>query len=90
MANPWITHMMAVKKVNPGLSLKQVMKKAKLTYKKGSPSKSRKGRKDFVTHKGDKVYDEDSHYVHKKRRPYTKKRKSKKHRKSRKHRKSKK
>ena len=41
------------------------MKKAKGTYKnighpkKSKPSKTRKGRKDFITHKGDKDFDED-------------------------------
>ena len=30
-------------------------------YKKGSASKSRKGRKDFVTHKGDKKYHRRGH-----------------------------
>jgi len=30
--------------------------KSKKHYKKGSMSKTRKGRKDFVTHKGDKYY----------------------------------
>ena len=31
--------------------------------RKGSPSKTRKGRQDFRTHKGDKVYDRAGHFV---------------------------
>jgi len=30
-------------------------------YRKGSPSKTRPGRKDFVTHKGSKYYDRAGH-----------------------------
>jgi len=30
-------------------------------YRKGSPSKTRPGRKDFVTHKGSKFYDRAGH-----------------------------
>ena len=45
-------------------------------YRKGSPSATRKGDKDFVTHKGSKVYDRDSHYEKKSPRPYQGKRKS--------------
>lgn len=30
----WHTHLMAYKKAHPGISLKEAMKKAKLTYKK--------------------------------------------------------
>ena len=34
-------------------------------YRKGSPSKTRPGRKDFVTHKGSKYYDRAGHrYTH--------------------------
>ena len=36
-------------------------RKSKKHYKKGSASKSRKGRKDFVTHKGDKKYHRRGH-----------------------------
>jgi len=36
-------------------------RKSKKHYKKGSASKTRKGRKDFVTHKGDKKYHRRGH-----------------------------
>ena len=36
-------------------------RKSKKHYKKGSASKSRKGRKDFVTHKGDKKFHRRGH-----------------------------
>ena len=42
------------------------------TFKKGSKSKTRKGEKDFLTHKGDKVFHEKGKYVHKSREPYDK------------------
>jgi len=32
--NPWLTHLMKVKKQHPNKSLKEVMKLAKKTYKK--------------------------------------------------------
>lgn len=34
MANKWIEHVKKVKKDNPNLTLKEVLKKAKTTYKK--------------------------------------------------------
>lgn len=37
-------------------------------------SKTRKGRLDYVTHKGDKAYNARSHRQYKKRRPYTRRR----------------
>ena len=62
---------------------------------KGQASKTRKGRKDFVTHKGDKKFNRKSHRQSRakgsktKRRPYKKGRKhgkkSRKHGKSKKH-----
>ena len=39
---------------------------------KHQKSKTRKGRLDFVTHKGDKAYNARSHRQYKKKRPYTK------------------
>ena len=41
-------------------------------YKKGSNSKTRSGRKDFRTHKGDKKFNARSHYQTKKMKPYMK------------------
>lgn len=32
--NAWMTHLLAYRKAHPKLSLKECMKKAKLTYKK--------------------------------------------------------
>jgi len=45
---------------------------------KGQASRTRKGRKDFVTHKGDKYYNRSGHRQRGKhgRRPYTKRRRS--------------
>ena len=40
--------------------------------KKGKKSRTRRGRKDFTTKKTSHVFDEDSHYVRKGRRPYRK------------------
>ena len=40
------------------------------TRKKGSPSKTHKGRKDFTTKKGDKVFHRKKHYVRKSRKPF--------------------
>lgn len=70
-------------------------------YRKGSPSKTRPGRKDFVTHKGSKYYDRAGHrYTHALGKtisslPYTlfgikSTKKTRKHRKGRKGRKSRK
>ena len=33
--NPWLQHLKKYKKAHPGISLKQAMKQAKKTYKKG-------------------------------------------------------
>ena len=38
--------------------------------KKGSPSKTHKGRKNYTTKKGDKVFHRRKHYVRKSRKPY--------------------
>ena len=40
--------------------------------KKGSPSKTHKGRKNYTTKKGDKVFHRRKHYVRKSRKPYMK------------------
>jgi hypothetical protein len=51
---------MATAKQLAALKKARAAKKAKGTgRKKGDPSKTRPGRQDFVTHKGDKYYDED-------------------------------
>ena len=42
-------------------------------YRKGSKSKTHKGRKDFTTKRGDKVFHRKGKYVRKSRKPYTKK-----------------
>tara|TARA_A100001015_G_scaffold314108_1_gene422848 strand:+ start:1518 stop:1973 length:456 start_codon:yes stop_codon:yes gene_type:complete len=51
-------------------SAKKSAKKGKFFYK--SPSKTRKGRLDFVTHKGDKVFHKGRHFQKKMRAPYKK------------------
>ena len=43
-------------------------------YRKGSRSKTHKGRKDFTTKRGDKVFHRRGKYVRKSRKPYHKKR----------------
>jgi hypothetical protein len=43
-------------------------------YRKGSPSKTRRGRKDFRTHKGDNVFDRLQHWVRGSRKPFTRRR----------------
>ena len=72
-----------VKSAHPGMDHKKAFKQAaqnwsskKSTFKvphKGHKSKTRKGRKDFETHKGDKVFHRKKHFVRKSRKPYTKK-----------------
>jgi hypothetical protein len=39
---------------------------------KGTRSKTHKGRRNYTTKKGDKVFHRKGHNVHKKRKPYTK------------------
>ena len=63
-----------LKAKNPHTTLKDALLAAKKVYRKGSPSKTRKGRKDFTTKKGSKVFHRKGKYVRKSRRPYTKKR----------------
>jgi hypothetical protein len=53
---------------------KSCKKCKKRSMKKGSPSKTRKGRKNFITHKGDKDYNARGHRQVKKHAPYMKKR----------------
>ena len=48
--SPWIIHVMAVKKQFKLKSLGEAMKRAKLTYKNGSPSKTSKARKSRKSH----------------------------------------
>ena len=43
-------------------------------YRKGSPSKTRKGRQDFITHLGSAVYDEAGHFLRRAVKPYTRRR----------------
>lgn len=47
-------------------------RKSRSRYHKRSKSLTRKGHQDFVTHKGDIVYDVQGHYVRKSRKPYRK------------------
>lgn len=76
MANAWLEHLAEVRRASRGLSLKDAMKKAKGTYKKhpkkGQASRSRKGRQDFVTHKGDKDFNVGNKRQRKSRKPYNK------------------
>lgn len=46
--SPWILHVMAVKKQFNLKSLGEAMKRAKLTYKNGSSSKTSKARKSHT------------------------------------------
>ena len=72
-----------LKSASPGMDHKKAFKQAaqnwsskKSSFKvpsKGMHSKTRKGRKDFETHKGDKVFHRKKHFVRKSRKPYTKK-----------------
>ena len=39
-------------------------------YRKGSPSKTRKGRLDFITHLGSNVYDRAGHFIKKATKPF--------------------
>lgn len=57
-----------------GNSKSRSVSRRRSRYRKRSPSKTRKGRQDFVTHKGSKVYDIHGHYVRKSRKPYRKSR----------------
>ena len=43
-------------------------------YRKGSPSKTRPGRKDFITHLGSNVYDRLGHFLTLRKKPYTRRR----------------
>ena len=43
-------------------------------YRKGSPSKTRKGRLDFMTHLGSNVFDQAGHYVRRATKPFTRRR----------------
>jgi len=43
-------------------------------YRKGSPSKTRKGRLDFITHLGSNVFDKAGHFVRRAVKPYTRRR----------------
>ena len=42
------------------------------SFRKGSASKTRKGRKNFTTKEGSKVFHQNGHYVRKSRKPYKK------------------
>lgn len=52
-------------------------------FVKGTRSKTHRGRKNFTTKRGDKVFHRRGKYVRKSRKPYTKKNKTRKSRKSR-------
>ena len=76
-----------VKNLNPNLSHQDAFKAAAQNWKKGpssaspshpkkgQPSRTRKGRLDFVTHKGDKCFHKGSKRQCKSRKPYQKTRK---------------
>ena len=51
MASSWIEHVKKYAKDN-NLKYNEALKKAGATFKKGSPSKTMKGEKDFTTKKG--------------------------------------
>ena len=62
---------------------KQQQRKGRRTgrkYRKGSRSKTRKGRQDFITHLGSNVFDEAGHFVRRAVKPYTRRRKSRRQR----------
>ena len=58
-------------------------RRRKRSYHKGSPSKTRRGRQDFITHLGSKVYDIMGHYLALKKKPYTRRRRHRRHRRRR-------
>ena len=73
-ANPSINHMVAFKQAAHNWKSKG---HSFNVPKKGQPSKTRKGRLDFVTHKGDKFFNRKGHRQSKnrkgtKKRPYKK------------------
>lgn len=72
----WLEHVKAtfksMKKADPNTALKDALKRASKTYKKGSASKTHKGDKDFTTKKGSKDFHVGHHDV-KPRKPFTKK-----------------
>ena len=83
--NAWIQHVKKVQR-QKNLSYRDAITEARKTwrpsstgFRKGSPSKTRPGRLDFVTHKGDKDFDRGGHRKKTaqgskvKRRPYQKK-----------------
>lgn len=53
MANAWLVHVKATMKKNPGMKFKEVLKKAKQTYKKSTPA-SKKTRKNKKSKKSKK------------------------------------
>jgi hypothetical protein len=55
-------------------SMKKRSMKKRRSMKKGSASKSRRGRKNFITHKGDKDYNARGHRQVKRRSPYSRRR----------------
>jgi len=85
MGSAWLEHVKNEMKKHPGLKLKDVLKIASKSYKKGSVSasgskhKTRKHKKRRKKHK--KSHKKHNNKSHKKRRKSRKKRKSKKKRK---------
>lgn len=63
-----------MKKRSPMKKRRTVVRR-KRSMKKGTRSKTRRGRKNFVTHKGDKDFNARGHRQVRKRSPYSKKRK---------------
>ena len=51
--------------------------------RKGSRSKTRKGRLNFLTHLGSRVYDQAGHFVRKLRKPFTRRRRHRRRRRRR-------
>jgi acetylglutamate synthase len=70
MNNPWVKHVKKVAKTNK-IPFSMALVVASPSYK-GAPSKTHKGKLDFTTKKGDKVFHQKGKYVHKSRTPYTK------------------
>lgn len=54
MANAWLVHVKATMKKNPGLKFKEVLKKAKQTYKKSSSKSTTASKKTRKNKKGKK------------------------------------
>ena len=65
---------------------KKVRRTRHKRFHKGSPSKTRKGRQDFVTHLGSNVFDRLGHWILGTRKPYTHRRRRRRRRRRTRHR----